>query len=121
MSGFTMVDRVAHQVVHGQPQPVGPTQHHTTVVRMDGDLRRVGPVHQRIPRHPVQQVCDVHQFAVLGPGEVARGQLAERRDGGLDTSLGALQVADHLDAFITRQVVCAQSIQVGAHRGERRA
>ena len=118
--GLTVGDRVAHQVVHGQPQPARPTPDGADVFDLHDDLHRAAGPHV-LAGHPVQHVGDVDDFTVFDLRELARRQLTQCGDDRLHPALRTRQVLHHLVELVGGQVVDSQRVQVGAHRGERGA
>ena len=54
-------------------------------------------------------------------GQLSLGQPLQRRERRLDPSLGADHVVDHLPALLVGKVERRKHLEVGPHRGQRRA
>ena len=115
-----VLDRIGDRVVNRQPQPGG---------QADDDHRRrghqrdveVGVDAHRVVGGAVEQLGDVDRHVVVGCRQLALRKPFQRAEGGLDAGLGSDDVVEHLFALLVGQVEGGQHLEVGAHRGQRRA
>ena len=110
-----MFDRVGDGVVDHQAQSDRQPDHQHRRRGHQGDaqirVRALG-----VMGGAVEQFGDVEGHEIVGGGQLALSQPLQGGQGGLDATLGADDVPDHLRALFVAEFKGREHLQVGAHR-----